>query len=77
MKLPSFIRKACRSQGSVEAGIDECAALFDTQPGTVKAWLYRERYPRQQTAVLIAERTKDHPAGRVTLADCYSYERAQ
>lgn len=62
MDLPGFIRKV---------GVDESAALFNETPRQIKAWLYGERVPRPKKALLIEERTKNHPAGRVRFTEIY------
>lgn len=54
MDLPTFIRSL--APGVPEA-IERAAELFDERPGTVKAWLYRERVPRTIKAPKIIERS--------------------
>lgn len=61
MDLPSYIQ---------ELGVEKASALFDEKPRTVKAWMYRERFPKKKTAAKIVERTK----GRVTYAGIYAPE---
>lgn len=56
--LPDFIR---------EIGVDRAAALFGEKPRTVMGWMYRERFPRKQTAAKIVERTK----GKIDYAAIY------
>ena len=48
-------------------GVNKAAQVLGEKRRTVEAWLYRERYPRPETARKIVERTK----GRVTLAGIY------
>ena len=65
MDLPSYIRSL--HPDDIEAAIHRAAKLFDAQPGAVKAWLYRERFPRREKGALIVERTK----GKVSFAGIY------
>lgn len=58
MDLPSYIRKL---------GVDEASALFEEKPRTVRAWMYRERFPKKHSAKKIVERTR----GKVTYEGIY------
>lgn len=57
--LPEFIS---------EIGDEAAADLFGVQPRTARSWRTRDRYPRQQQAPMIVERTK----GRVDYAGIYA-----
>ena len=63
--LPTFIRSL--APGVPEA-IEAASKLFDEPPGTVKSWLYRERYPRKDTAAKLIERA----GGRLDYAGIYA-----
>jgi hypothetical protein len=68
MDLPAFIRSlAPDTLGAIEAASD----LFDEPKGTVKAWLYRERYPKKQTAPKLIARAK----GKLSYAGIYAPPR--
>lgn len=69
MDLPAYIRSL--APGVTEA-INAAAQLFEAEPGTVKAWLYRERYPRPEMGQKIVQRTK----GKVSFAGIYGERRA-
>lgn len=62
MDLPAFIRSK---------GVEEAAKVLGENERTVKAWMYRERYPRRETAAKIVERTN----GEVSLTGIYGQAR--
>ena len=58
MNLPDYIRMI---------GSEKAAELFEESPRAVKGWLYRERYPRPETAQKIVKRSR----GKVSMAEIY------
>ena len=49
MDLSAYIR---------QLGVEGASALFDEKPRTVRAWLYRERFPNKRAAAKIVERSR-------------------
>jgi hypothetical protein len=71
MDLPEFILSLAPVNGDdfdPQLAIERAAKLFDATPRAVKGWLYRERYPRRETAHIIVQRSK----GKVDLAGIYA-----